>query len=604
MSFKATCEGHVPGPSLPNKYTCDEDDSSSDISSPAGTPDASSSGHTTEANTPLSKEQSDAVLTPATPAPTPVSVPVKDQCEVTLQPAKTNKSESTPPPPPPPPQPPQLILAAASLAQKITPATLFQVTTAPATVVPPPPPLPPSQTIVLSDGAVRELLPQLQSAGFQLAAAVQKPQSSSVTSTLGKSRSSKKSSKSKSQPKARTIKFHEYKGPSSCSQKGSAGGASASIVPQSAEESSYELLLKQQQLFLQWQLEWQHKYPQILLPAAPKVPTSGASTSTISIGNSKTMSSFPVTTINLLNQQLTSSQSNASSTNVNSKPVPTTVTLAPKIEIAPKPESASSPAASKSSDTAPSSPEKSTSTFRSISLNNISDWKVNDLKAELKKRGLTVSGSKMQLVERLKAATAKDGEKKGSSVKMDVGQDESSSEAMEEESSGKSTSAPTTPAVAPPPTMLIGQPSGMENNNISILDLNGVPVPMSLQNILSLLGVSTLSTSDGGTVLVNNNNNSDNNVKNAVDTINLSQAAAASTAASVITQLPISTVVATARKAAQAVNSVPSGGGEMVDENKILEQQRQIVELQKQLEQSQQELQKLSQQKDLNQVTT
>src|SRR5690242_9083813 len=32
-------------------------------------------------------------------------------------------------------------------------------------------------------------------------------------------------------------------------------------------ESSYELLLKQQQLFLQWQLEWQQKYPHIL-PAA------------------------------------------------------------------------------------------------------------------------------------------------------------------------------------------------------------------------------------------------------------------------------------------------------------------------------------------------
>jgi len=35
----------------------------------------------------------------------------------------------------------------------------------------------------------------------------------------------------------------------------------------SSTETSYELLLQQQQLFLQWQLEWQQKYPQILLPA-------------------------------------------------------------------------------------------------------------------------------------------------------------------------------------------------------------------------------------------------------------------------------------------------------------------------------------------------
>lgn len=27
VSFKATSEGHVPGPSLPNKYTVNEDDS-------------------------------------------------------------------------------------------------------------------------------------------------------------------------------------------------------------------------------------------------------------------------------------------------------------------------------------------------------------------------------------------------------------------------------------------------------------------------------------------------------------------------------------------------------------------------------------------------
>lgn len=658
MSFKATCEGHVPGPSLPCKYTCNEDDSSSDISSPAGTPDASSSGHTTEANTPLTKELSDPAITtlpvslpptchvapappppPPPPPPQPVSLSVTKPFEVTLQPAKTNKSENIAPVTvTPPPAQPQLILATpaaistASIAQqKITPATIFHVTTpnVTASVIPPPPPLPP-QTIVLSD-----LLPQLQSAGFQLAAAVQKPQSSSSSSSsssLGKSRSSKKSSKSKSQPKARTIKFHEYKGPTSCGQKGSAGGSiPANLVTnptQNPEETSYELLLKQQQLFLQWQLELQHKYPQIILPAAPKVPgSSNQSTSsgtTISIGNNKTtMSSFPLTTINLLSQQslASSQQSNATnSINANLKSIP--VTLAPKIptEIAPKPSTEPSGDSSKSfSETAPPSPEKTSSSFRSVSLTNISDWKVSDLKAELKKRSLPVSGSKMQLVERLKTAVAKDNgnsEKKvatpSTPIKMEVvaTQDDSSNEAMMEDESGGNKNSPAPPQAPPPPPTTPAlvfstptSPMNAENNNISILDLNGVP--LSLQNILSLLGVSAFSTGEGGSIIFNsgnNNSSSENNLKNSTGTGSLVQAAA-STTAKVISQLPISTVMATAAKAAvAAANNSASSNNKLVDENKLVEQQKQILELQKQLELSQQELQKMSQQKDLNSV--
>lgn len=33
-------------------------------------------------------------------------------------------------------------------------------------------------------------------------------------------------------------------------------------------ESSYELMLKQQQLLLQLELEWQQKYPHMIIPAA------------------------------------------------------------------------------------------------------------------------------------------------------------------------------------------------------------------------------------------------------------------------------------------------------------------------------------------------
>nr|CAD7600187.1 unnamed protein product [Timema genevievae] len=81
------------------------------------------------------------------------------------------------------------------------------------------------------------------------------------TDAPGKDKNRKKS-KSKSQPKTRTIKFHEYKGPPNAHKN-----LSVNSLP---VETPYEILLQQQKLFLQWQLEWQHKYPQIILPASQK----------------------------------------------------------------------------------------------------------------------------------------------------------------------------------------------------------------------------------------------------------------------------------------------------------------------------------------------
>ena len=81
-----------------------------------------------------------------------------------------------------------------------------------------------------------------------------------------------KKSKSKTQPKIKTIKFHEYKGPPNAPApktpppQPQSSSSSSSILKESPE-SSYELLLKQQQLFLQWQLECQHKNGQIASPS-------------------------------------------------------------------------------------------------------------------------------------------------------------------------------------------------------------------------------------------------------------------------------------------------------------------------------------------------
>ncbi|XP_015906589.1 myocardin-related transcription factor A [Parasteatoda tepidariorum] len=138
----------------------------------------------------------------------------------------------------------------------------------------------------------------------------------------------RKKSKPKAQPKPRTIKFHEYKGPPNAQK------SQASLLE---SETSYELLLQQQQLFLQWQLEWQQKYPHQMILPVPQQPSSDQS------------KSANVSQSSLLDKQLDS----------------------------------------------PSSPSQN-------SMKQFEDMKVNSLKAELKKRNLPVSGSKVQLLERLK----------------------------------------------------------------------------------------------------------------------------------------------------------------------------------------------------------
>ncbi|KAI5697691.1 hypothetical protein M8J75_014295 [Diaphorina citri] len=190
----------------------------------------------------------------------------------------------------------------------------------------------------------------------------------------------KKSSKSKSStPKTRTIKFHEYKGPPNAQKNASASSGAASSSTQlssSPVETSYELLLQQQQLL--WQLEWQHKYPQIILPASQKPsasPQQSSSSSTQPPPHTILPSSSPA--------PLPSSPSPHRSTTPASPPAPPPPP--------PPPLPAASPAPKP--DTRP--------------LRNLEDMKVCDLKAELKKRSLPVSGPKPQLIERLKPFTEK-----------------------------------------------------------------------------------------------------------------------------------------------------------------------------------------------------
>ncbi|XP_057330476.1 myocardin-related transcription factor A-like isoform X2 [Microplitis mediator] len=182
-----------------------------------------------------------------------------------------------------------------------------------------------------------------------------RPQPSPISVTVcqrsdapGKDKNRKKS-KTKNQPKTRTIKFHEYKGPPNA-QKTSVSSTAPGLGSASPGETSYELLLHQQQLFLQWQLEWQHKYPKIILPAAQKplslTSSGGSDAGSISGGSAN----------------------------------------------------APSPAPSNSSNNPSEQPPLRP-------LGKLEDMKVSDLKIELKRRNLPVSGSKPQLIERLKPYT-------------------------------------------------------------------------------------------------------------------------------------------------------------------------------------------------------
>ena len=245
------------------------------------------------------------------------------------------------PPPPPPPLPPVIKIKQEPVA-------------------PPPPPPPPPPALTLSSGPTGA--PVVVKTAMEIAA---------------KNRNRKKS-KQKCPPKPRTIKFHEYKGPPNAQKQQPA-------VP-SDVETSYELLLQQQQLFLQWQLEWQHKYPQIILPAkATGVGPNGASSSVSTAGE----------VANNLATFLAATAAQQPTTAVSSAPTPPQTTTSNSEA----PPSTSSVASATSTATAAT---RNSSSSNSQQLTRLEDMKVSDLKAELKKRNLPVSGSKPQLIERLR----------------------------------------------------------------------------------------------------------------------------------------------------------------------------------------------------------
>lgn len=182
-------------------------------------------------------------------------------------------------------------------------------------------------------------LPPLTKSAYPLPTPVQ---NSNKTDAPGKDKNRKKN-KLKPMAKTRTIKFHEYKGPPNAQKNG--------LTSMTNEETSYQLLLKQQNCLLEY-LEGLHKSP-----------PSNLQSNTKSMLN-ENQSSFSVT--NSFKQQ-------------------------------------SSPLASNATTMKPASPVSITAdALNNLEMSKLEKMKVSELKLLLKTRNLPVSGPKPQLIERLR----------------------------------------------------------------------------------------------------------------------------------------------------------------------------------------------------------
>ncbi|XP_060079634.1 myocardin-related transcription factor B-like [Ylistrum balloti] len=287
--------------------------------------------------------------------------------------------------------------------------------------------------------------------------------------------SRQKKSKPKTSAKSKVIKFHEYKGPPSASKSQvTSTVTSTSSSPQSSvsttpptSETKYHWMLQQQQLFLQWQLEFQQKnlpVPVTLLPqqksetsttVSPGHSVAGSVIITSAINSPPSFASSPPTVVQaqgvvpaqglLPPQNVVPAQGMLSTPTVvpaqgmvpsqvattvvstsllQSSTVPHTVIKQQPAQL----QTVSQPPVQKVQQVQVQSGhsivQKSGSQVRTHThpvsqthhsktqsksnhvvqkpFSNLEDMKVADLKLELKKRNLPVSGPKPQLIERLK----------------------------------------------------------------------------------------------------------------------------------------------------------------------------------------------------------
>ncbi|GAB0088537.1 uncharacterized protein DMENIID0001_029860 [Sergentomyia squamirostris] len=346
VSFKATSEGSLSRPQQPHSYITFEEDSQSSEgdhrSSPArGIPPGSDVIETAAASA--------GIVTVALTIPTTGGAVMVTSTTPVLQ-SKFHSIlapyvSSVPPPPPPMPikhqtdtiqinsETPQRF---AELCQSVVGYVTTNSTLIPIAPAPSPSSLASTSSSLSPLSSVPSPQHQQQPPPRSTAVIVA---TTTKSDAPGKDKYRKKS-KTKPVVKARPIKFHEYKGPPNAQKMNALSSAAQ------AEETSYQLLLKQQNCLLEY-LE----------------------------GLNKTIPQF---------SQQTVVKCDSSTSSIMSQPVP-------------------SPAQSVASSTTESCtgifPESSSTAAEIAKLEKM---KVYDLKLQLKKRNLPVSGPKPQLIERLK----------------------------------------------------------------------------------------------------------------------------------------------------------------------------------------------------------
>jgi len=266
------------------------------------------------------------------------------------------------------------------------------------------------------------------------------PRTNVTVTTINNNKLKPKKPKPKPTPKAKVIKFHEYKGPPnvvkstapvSTSTTTVIGNPAVSAPVQAAQvlakpplpaqpgETPYHILLQQQQLFLQWQLEFNQKnqmnavivgttkegQPAVMTPASLKSSLGSSLGSTIVVSTSAAVSTHAPThtvfTVTPSSQAGTPATAQVQQIRIAS-PVLTPVKQEPQVG---QPQPQMNPSMSPVIN-AGKLIKRPTVTIAQQPppkfYTSLEEMKVPELKAELKKRNLTVSGQKPKLIERLR----------------------------------------------------------------------------------------------------------------------------------------------------------------------------------------------------------
>ncbi|XP_052263411.1 nuclear factor of activated T-cells 5-like isoform X1 [Dreissena polymorpha] len=267
------------------------------------------------------------------------------------------------------------------------------------------------------------------------------PRSNVTVTTINNNKFMKnKKAKPKPTPKNKVIKFHEYKGPPNVIKSSSPvsiastttvignPSVAASIVPQTPpvvpganhQETPYHILLQQQQLYLQWQLEFGQKNMNatVIVPAAqkegqaaiqvsPSIPArvasslaaSGIDTSSVSVVSQAP--THTVFTVAPSSQGKAAPQAPLQQIRIAS---PVMLQVKPEPQVG-QPQPQMDPTVTPVSSVGKTIKRPTVAVSASAPVKqytSLEEMKVPELKAELKKRNLTVSGQKPKLIERLK----------------------------------------------------------------------------------------------------------------------------------------------------------------------------------------------------------